>query len=205
VDNSTYAYLSPFLGEIIKRRGLFPQYDQKEYNANNMKPRKSKLNPQVFEEARQRIKTAFPYEGLKIGFFTNDPAGAGVFGGIAKVAKTVLMNIVDGSVNIRAYREPTEQNTGILYKVDEYRDVNHMDIIKPRGSRVPNHHIKHNVPDDMMEQNNMSVEIVPDGRGGLKPNVQPDGMVKTYVNFPDPTKEILRSAIEQSKGKESPD
>lgn len=31
-----------------------------------------------------------------MGFYTNDPQGASVFGGIAKVAKTMLMNINRG-------------------------------------------------------------------------------------------------------------
>ena len=164
-----------------------------------MKPKRNKLNPQVFEKARERVKTAFPYNNVKMGFFTNDPAGASVFGGIAKVAKTVLMNIVGDSVNIRAYREPTEQNTSVLYKVDEYQGVNQASVVKPRGSQVPDHHIQHDVPEDMMKQNNMTIEVVPDGVGGLKPNVQPDGMVKAYINFPDPMEEILRRAKEQAK------
>ena len=164
-----------------------------------MKPKRNKLNPEVFEKARERVKTAFPYDNVKMGFFTNDPAGASVFGGIAKVAKTVLMNIVGDSVNIRAYREPTEQNTSVLYKVDEYQGVNQASVVKPRGSQVPDHHIQHDVPEDMMKQNNMTVEVVPDGVGGLKPNVQPDGMVKAYINFPDPMEEILRRANERAK------
>src|SRR3989344_9626339 len=113
-----------------------------------MKPKRNKLNPEVFEKARERVKTAFPYNNVKMGFFTNDPAGASVFGGIAKVAKTVLMNIVGDSVNIRAYREPTEQNTSVLYKVDEYQGVNQASVVKPRGSQVPDHHIQHDVPED---------------------------------------------------------
>ncbi len=164
-----------------------------------MKPKRNKLNPEVFEKARERVKTAFPYNNVKMGFFTNDPAGASVFGGIAKVAKTVLMNIVGNSVNIRAYREPTEQNTSVLYKVDEYQGVNQASVVKPRGSQVPDHHIQHDVPEDMMKQNNMTIEVVPDGVGGLKPNVQPDGMVKAYINFPDPMEEILRRANERAK------
>ena len=164
-----------------------------------MKPKRNKLNPEVFEKARERVKTAFPYNNVKMGFFTNDPAGASVFGGIAKVAKTVLMNIVGDSVNIRAYREPTEQNTSVLYKVDEYQGVNQASVVKPRGSQVPDHHIQHDVPEDMMKQNNMTIEVVPDGVGGLKPNVQPDGMVKAYINFPDPMEEILRRANERAK------
>jgi len=167
-----------------------------------MKPKRNKLNPQVFEKARERVKAAFPYDNVKMGFFTNDPAGASVFGGIAKVAKTVLMNIVGDSVTIRAYRKPTEQNTSVLYKVDEYQGVNQASVVKPRGSQVPDHHIKHDVPEDMMKQNNMTVEVVPDGVGGLKPNVQPDGMVKAYINFPDPTEEILRRAVEQTKNQD---
>ncbi|MDE2218724.1 MAG: hypothetical protein KGJ58_04785 [Patescibacteria group bacterium] len=164
-----------------------------------MKPRRNKLNSEVFEKARERVKAAFPYDNVKMGFFTNDPAGASVFGGIAKVAKTVLMNIVGDSVNIRAYREPTKQNTSVLYKVDEYRGVNQDSVVKPRGSQVSDHHIQHDVPEDMMKQNNMSIEVVPDGAGGLKPNVQPDGMVKAYINFPDPTEEMLRRAKERAK------
>ena len=166
-----------------------------------MKSRKNKLNPTVFEEARQRVKAAFPYENVKMGFFTNDPAGASVFGGIAKVAKTVLMNIVGDSVNIRAYRKPTEQNTSVLYKVDEYRGINQADVVKPRGSQVSDHHIQHDVPEDMMKQNNMTIEVVPDGFGGLKPNVQSDGMVKAYINFSDPIEEMKRSALERAQNK----
>ena len=113
------------------------------------------------------------------------------------------MNIDGNSVNIRAYRKPTEQNTSVLYKVDEYHGVNQPSVIKPRGSQVADHHIKHDVPEDFMAQNNMSVEVVPDGRGGLRPNVQPDGMVKVYVNFPDPTEEMLRRAIERAKNRKS--
>jgi hypothetical protein len=169
-----------------------------------VKPKRNKLNPQVFEDALQRVKAAFPYEGLKMGFFTNDPAGASVFGGIAKVAKSVLMNIDGNSVNIRSYREPKEQNTSVLYKVDEYRHVNQPSVIKPRGSQVSDHHIKHDVAEDFMAQNNMTVEVVPDGQGGLRPNVQPDGMVKTYVNFPDPTEEMLRNAIERAQNRKPP-
>jgi hypothetical protein len=167
-----------------------------------MKAKRNKLNPQVFEKARERVKAAFPYDNVKMGFFTNDPAGASVFGGIAKVAKTVLMNIVGDSVDIRAYREPTDHNTSVLYKVDEYRGVNQASVVKPRGSQVPNHHILHDVPEDMMEQNNMTVEVVPDGVGGLKPNVQPDGTVKAYINFPDPTEEMLRRVVERAKNQE---
>ena len=163
-----------------------------------MKLRRNKLNPDVFENARQRIRAAFPYEGLKIGFYTEDPQGASVFGGIAKVAKAVLMNIVGDSVDIRAYRKPAKQGTDIIFKVDEYKGVNKEITPKLHGSRVQDHYIKHEAVEDMMEQNNMSIEVIPDGLGGLKPNVQPDGMVKAYINFPDPMKEIQRRAMERA-------
>lgn len=168
------------------------------YSGSAMKPRRNKLKPEVFEEARKDVKASFPYEVVRIGFFTHDPAGASVFGGIAKVAKSVLMTIVGDSVNIRAYREPVSSVEGVLYKVDEYHGVNHANVIKIPGSQVPNHYIPHDIEKDMIEQNNMSVEVVPDGHGNLKPNVQPDGMVKAYVNFPDPTEEILRQAMERA-------
>ena len=164
-----------------------------------MKPRRNKLNPSVFEDARQRVKAAFPHEGLKLGFYTNDPQGASVFGGIAKVAKTVLMNIVGDSVDIRAYREPTKPGTDVVFKVDEYKGVNKNTTPKLPGSQVRDHYIKHDATDDMMEQNNMSVEVVPDGLGGLKPNIQSDGTVKAYINFPDPTEKILRQAMRRAE------
>ena len=167
-----------------------------------MKPRRNKLDKEVFEDARKDVKAAFPYEGIKMGFFTHDPAGASVFGGIAKVAKSVLMTIVGDSVNIRAYREPTQSTLGVRYKVDEYQGVNQASVVKLHGSQVPNHYIPHDIEKEMIDQNNMSVEVVPDGQGRLKPNVQPDGMVKAYVNFPDPTEEILRQAQERAKKKD---
>lgn len=163
-----------------------------------MKPRRNKLNPGVFEDARQRVKAAFPYEGLKMGFYTEDPQGASVFGGIAKVAKTVLMNIVGDSVDIRSYRKPAKPGTTVVFKIDEYKGVNKNTTPKIPGSQVRDHYIKHEATDDMMEQNNMSIEVVPDGLGGLKPNIQPDGMVKAYINFPDPMEEIRRHAMERA-------
>lgn len=163
-----------------------------------MKPKRNKLDKEVFEEARKEVKAVFPYEGIKIGFFTHDSAGASVFGGIAKVAKSVLMTIIGDSVNIRAYREPVSSIKGVLYKVDEYHGANHSKLVKLPGSDVPNHYIPHDIEKDMIEQNNMSVEVVPDGYGRLMPNVQSDGMVKAYVNFPDPTEEMLRRARDRA-------
>lgn len=157
-----------------------------------MERKRNKLNPKVFEEAAQRFKSVFPYEGIKMGFYSDDPQGASVFGGIAKVAKTVLMSISGNSINIRAYREPKQSVKGVLFKVDEYRNVDQPIIEQLDGSEVLNHHIGHNAYEDMMTQNQMTFESVPDGAGGLKPNIRPDGTVKTYVNFPDPTSEMLR-------------
>jgi len=33
-----------------------------------MKAKRNKLNPQVFEKARERVKAAFPYDNVKMGF-----------------------------------------------------------------------------------------------------------------------------------------
>lgn len=160
------------------------------------------LNPSVFGEALQRVKNAFPYGGINLGFFTHDPAGASVFGGIAKTAKSVLMSIRGDSVDIRAYREPKIPNATVLYKVDETRGANKAVVVIPEGHEIPDHHISHDIQEDMMRQNNMSVEMVPDGKGGLMPNVQPDGTVEAYINFPDPTEEILRRARERAQNRQ---
>jgi len=164
-----------------------------------MGKRKNKLDSKIFTDARDVVRSSFPYDGLKIGFYTHEPQGTGVFGGIAKEAKVVLMNIRDGVVNLRAYRKPKEQNTGVNFKVDEYLAVNEVYTPKLKGSQVRDHYIKDEPHDDFMEQNNMTFEVVSDGMGGLQLNTDSQGMVKTYVNFPDPTPEALRVISQKSK------
>lgn len=45
-----------------------------------------------------------------------------------------------------------------------------------------------NIMQKWMKNNNITIEVIPDGLGGLEPNIQPDGTVKAYINFPNPIK-----------------
>lgn len=168
----------------------------------SMGKRKNKLDPNIFTEARDRVQRSFPYRGLKVGFYSEEPHSTGVFGGIAKVAKVVLMNIRNGVVNLRVYRKPKESGTDVNFKVDEYVAVSEAETLKLKGSKVRDHYIKNEPYDDFMEQNNMTFEVVSDEMGGLKLNTDSQGMVKTYVNFPDPTPETLIEIARQSKPKD---
>jgi hypothetical protein len=167
-----------------------------------MKRKANSLNPRVFEEARKRVETAFPHQGVKKGFYIEDPKASGVFGDWLAKAGRVVANIVEDKVNLRMYRSPEgKAAAGVQYKVDERRGVNKEVIEIIDGSEVEDHHIKHNVPEDMMSQNNMTVRMIPDGVGGLKVDTDENGMVQTYVNFPSPTPEsiweILRKQQEE--------
>jgi len=165
-----------------------------------MDKRKNDLDHKMFEEMRRRVEEAFPY-GVKKGFYIKDFKGASVLGGMAKVAVSAVVNIVGDSLHLRTYREPKNSIAGVRYKVDERRDINKEEIVVLRGSEVPNHYIAHGVPEDMMANNQMTVEVVYDGKGGLMPNTQPDGMVKAYINFPDPTEQLIKEALERAKNR----
>lgn len=165
----------------------------------NMKEKKNEFDRKAFEEAWQRVETAIPYNGIKKGFYIADSKSMSVLGGMAKVAIRAVVNIVGDSLNLRLYRLPKKDEQGLRYKVDERRGINKEKIQVLRGSEVLNHHIGHDVSEDMMVHNNITVEVVYDGAGGLKPNVGPDGMVKAYVNFPDPTPEMIKGLLAKQR------
>ena len=156
-----------------------------------MERRKNDLDHKMFEETRRRVEAEFPY-GVKKGFYIKDFKGASVLGGMAKVAVSAVVNIVGDSLHLRTYREPKSSIAGVRYKVDERRDINKEEIVVLRGSEVSNHYIPHEVPEDMMAHNNITIEVVYDGAGGLKPNIAPDGTAPAYINFSDPMPETLR-------------
>jgi hypothetical protein len=65
--------------------------------------------------------------------------------------------------------------------------------------------MRHGVPEDIMAHNHIAIEMVPDGAGGLQPNKRPDGMMDVYINFPDPTEQILKRAMERANNRHSPE
>lgn len=165
-----------------------------------MKKRKNDLNHEAFEEARRRLEKSFPYGGIKKGFYIKGLKEAGILGSRIKVAVSAVVNVVGDKLHLRTYRLPKESGSGIRYKVDEVRGVNREVVELLAGHEVPDHHITHDVPEDMMRQNNLTIEMVPDGDGGLTPNVKEDGLVQAYINIPDP-EEALRKSIEERSQK----
>jgi hypothetical protein len=90
---------------------------------------------------------------------------------------------------MRIYRSSGKSDP--LYDVDEIRAVNKEIINQPSKSEIEDHHINHNIQEDIMRRNQLTVEFIEDGKGGFKPNTQADGTVKAFINFEDPMKEIL--------------
>ena len=86
--------------------------------------------------------------------------------------------------NVRVYRKPDLKDTHD-FDVDEIRGANHSVISQPPKSEIEGHWLDGRVVDDLMGRNNISVELVADGAGGMTPNVRPDGTVMAFINFED--------------------
>ena len=150
----------------------------------------------AFDDAKKILERMFPQVSKK-AFYINGLKESGVLPvGMTNVAVSAVCEIEGDAVNLRIYRRP-ETGSYLQYKVDERRAVNKQISYIPSPRAIENHHLKHQVPEDMMERNHMSVEFIGDGKGGLKPNVQPDGTVKTYINFPDPIEEFLKKTLKR--------
>ena len=160
--------------------------------------KRNKLNPSIFGAAREALEKAFPYQGLKRGFFIKDFKNVDAFPqGMRDKASGAVVESRGSVLTLRVYRDSDEAH--LKHDVDEYRAVDRAVIDQPAKGDIENHHITHSQEEDMMARNHMTVEYVSDGKGGIQPNIGPDGMVQTYVNFPDPTEEILRRAKERGE------
>ena len=102
-----------------------------------------------------------------------------------------LGGIVGEKLNLRTYRKPKEV-TSTTYKIDEIHGVNKAVVDLPEHKHIDDHYIEDEISEDIMRRNQMTFEYKYDDNGELVPNIQPDGMITTLVNFPDPV-EVLKN------------
>lgn len=155
-----------------------------------MKRKQNKLNHKIFERARNTLISAFP-KGIKLAFYVANfknieelpvgMRGAGTSG---------VCELEGENLNMRIYRESGKTNP--RYDVDEIRSINREITLLPSKKEIENHHINEEIRDDIMARNQLTAEFVNNGKGELKLNVQPDGTVRTFINFENPTKELIK-------------
>ncbi|OGZ13841.1 MAG: hypothetical protein A2942_02795 [Candidatus Lloydbacteria bacterium RIFCSPLOWO2_01_FULL_50_20] len=163
-----------------------------------MKPRKNKLNHRAFKTAKEALSKAFPQGGIKKAFYIADFKNTkSLPSSMRSVGISAVFEDADGGLNMRIYRPSGK--TDPIYDVDETRKVDGEVAHQPAKKEIENHHINHEVPDDIMARNNLTVEFVDDGKGGLRPNTQADGTVKAFINFEDPI-EVMKKEMLKKRG-----
>jgi hypothetical protein len=159
-----------------------------------VKNKPNKFNIEAFEKSKKVLEAMYPQISRR-GFFISNLNEAKVLPEKMKsIAVGAVCEIAGDSLTLRSYRRP-KGPSDLSYKVDEYRDVNKEILGLPSHREIKNHHIKHDVPEDMMSRNQMTFEFIFDGEGDLRPNIQPNGMITAYVNFPDPTVETIKEIL----------
>ena len=146
----------------------------------------NKLNQAVVENLKRQLERAFPYGSMKKAGFIKapEPLGLSEDSKFKKQFVSAAIEIRNEDANVRVYRKP-DPGDKHDYDVDEIRSANKRVVTQPAKSEISDHWLKGSIPNDLMGRNNLSVELVPDGVGGLKPNVQPDGTVMAFINFMD--------------------
>jgi hypothetical protein len=153
-----------------------------------------KFNPQIFENARVSLELQFPGIQKKAFYIAEAKETAALPAKMREQIDGAVGEIAGDSLRLRTYRLPREAST-VRYKIDEIEDVNKILIDYTHHDEIENHYISQDIPDDMMDRNQMTLEYVSDDQGNLRPNVQSDGTIKTYINFPDPTAESIQSIL----------
>jgi len=162
-----------------------------------MKNKKSKINIEIFEKAKEKLLNIFPQVSKK-SFYVSNFKDSKVFPNKeTNTYEAVVGDVTRNPLILRAYRKNKDKKkSSILYKVDELNT--HTKRWRQTHKKIKDHGIKHSVFDDMMKQSEMTVDFISDdGGGNLKPNIQPNGMVNVYVNFPDPMEEIKQNIIKK--------
>lgn len=156
-----------------------------------MKKKKNKLAYKSIEDSKNNLKKAFPNTNIKKAFYISDFKNAEPLPiSMRSVGLSAVFELQDEELNMRIYRSSGKSDP--LYDVDEIRAVNKKIINQPAKSEIENHHINHNIQEDIMERNQLTVEFIEDGKGGFKPNTQVDGTVKAFINFEDPYEKMKR-------------
>jgi hypothetical protein len=150
---------------------------------SSQKRKVNKLDPANIQQVADQITKAWPYSGVKTAFYINDPEPLKLTD-----SKTFRENFAGAvgevradSVNLRIYRDADEGEHD--FDVDEIRGANKVLVTQPAKTQIEDHHLTGTLPVDLMNRNNLSVEAVSDGRGGMRLNIRPDGTVPAFINF----------------------
>lgn len=163
-----------------------------------MKTKKNKLSYESIEDSKNKLEEAFPHTNIKKPFYISDFKNAKPLpSSMRRVALSAVFELDNEQLNMRVYRSSGKSDP--LYDVDEIRAVNKEVVNQPSKREIENHHINHNIQEDIMRRNQLTVEFVEDGKGGFKPNTQADGTVKAFINFEDPIDKILGSRDKKAK------
>lgn len=153
-----------------------------------------KYNPKssIFGDIAGKLKSLFPQQNLKLGIHTS---GSSLYKiGYIKDENmspiSASVELVGGSVNLRMYRVGSG---GPTYKIDTISGVDKgLSYIVPKSEF--DHYIYTNIPENIMGRNNISIKFDVDKNGNFVPKVDENGMLEAFINFPDPTEEILKRA-----------
>lgn len=157
--------------------------------------KKSKIETEIFTKAREKLLTMFPQVSKKAFYISNFKNSKVFPKGWVDTYESIIGEITRNPFILRAHRK-LEGVSLVKYKVDELN----IETKKWRAThnKIKGHRIENNISEDMMERNQMTVDFISDDNGNLKPNIQPDGMVKVYINFPDPIEELKRSLVKKN-------
>lgn len=155
-----------------------------------MNKKRNKFNQGVFERAKLSLEGLYPQFDKK-AFYVKNPQESGLPKSMLAVAVSMVCGIVGEKLNLRTYRKPKEV-TSTTYKIDEIHGVNKAVVDLPEHKHIDDHYIEDEISEDIMRRNQMTFEYKYDDNGELVPNIQPDGMITTLVNFPDPV-EVLKN------------
>lgn len=161
-----------------------------------MKPKKNKYGHAELQASKDKLEASFPHQNVKKAFYVADFKNAeSLPQGLRAVGLSAVFEVENDELNMRVYRSSGKEYP--IYDVDEIRSINKPVVQQPTKKEIEGHHINHEIPDDIMKRNQLTVEFIPDGKGGFKPNTQPDGMVRAFINFEDPMQEILKKHIKR--------
>jgi hypothetical protein len=150
------------------------------------KKKPNSLNRTAIRGIREQIVAGWPSPSIVKGFFVEDPTPLGISetAGFRDVAVAAAGEISGDDVNVRIFRKPAADDTHD-YDVDEIRGATGPVVTYASKGDIDRHHLKGTIPDNLMRRNNLTIVVVPDGEGGMKPDVRPDGLTNAFINFED--------------------
>jgi len=163
-----------------------------------MKKKINKLNRAAIDSLKKQIDQAFPWKGKK-AFYVESPDALSVSNSeeYKRLFVSAVAELRDDGVALRTYHHSEAADP--RYDVDEIRNVDKVVVEVPDKEDIEGHHMNADVAENIMERNNIAIEVVPDGKGGAKINVQSDGTVKALINFVENLPKEIRDQLSERK------